>query len=144
MKSTKGVILTMLMITIIILLILICVVIYKKTSNNIEEGNEQTNVTNTQNVENEEIIYKEKINAKFGNYTGLVEKKYVIGILQDTMMHNLNREEERIFIKFGKDTKTDDEDKIIEIIKYVNTKEEFNVRTEYDNNGFVNLVIITE
>ena len=109
--------------------------------NNKQKETEQT--TEEQNMQ-EEVFNKYEItafNMKFENYSGTEYKVFVSNLLDEVVTNN--KTNERKVEVLYKTTKTIEPDSIVSLKQNL-TSEKYEVKLDYDQDGFVNLVTIED
>lgn len=92
----------------------------------------------------EEIFSKYEItafNMKFENYSGTEYKMFVYNLLDEVVTNNKTNKR-KVEISY-KDNKTEDPDSIVSLKQNL-TLEKYEVKLDYDQDGFVNLVTIED
>lgn len=116
---------------------------------NIFKSKDTSNNDDTINKINEKVentkkeINKSSFNGKFEIRSGTDYKSTIEYILDDVVTNNKTNKDMLITVKY-KDKETTDPDTIIEIKHSLNDRNKYEVKLDYDNDGYVNKITLED
>lgn len=146
-KTSKLFFIPIIIFFVVILFIIINFFInFNKTSksidNEIEKNNNNSNINNTYK-EIKSKINKSSFNSKFETYSGTNAKIFVESILDNVVTNNKKNKEMLVTVIY-KDKSTTDSEEIIEIKHSLKDRAKYEVKLDYDDDGYVNVVTIED
>lgn len=99
--------------------------------------------TETKTTEMKEKFNKSAFNSQYEHYSGTNAKIFVENILDKAVTNNKTNKDMLITVIY-KDKETTDPDTIVEIKHSLNDRNKYEVKLDYDNDGYVNKITLED